>query len=272
MNTPKMISYAQCFEDVILARVFKGKQAGFYIDVGVWHPSLDSVTKYFYDLGWSGVNIEALPRQFELIKDARPRDTNINAAASTQPGPLVFHEFQGTGLSTSRTDYAAEHAKAGHAVESLEVSTVTLKSVCDEHVRDKVIDFMKIDVEGAEADVVNSADWVTYRPRVLLIEATVPSSPEESFADWEPKVLDSNYVFCYFDGLNRWYVRSEDIELKSAFYAPPNPFDNYVLARVVELERKVSGLKRETQQLRSASSTVRGALGAVARSVMRRLS
>ena len=267
----QMISYAQNFEDVILARVFKGQSHGFYVDVGVWHPTLDSVTKHFYDLGWSGINIEALPRPFELIRQARPRDINVNAAASTQPGPLTFHEFDGTGLSTSRTDYAAQHESAGHVVKELQVNTVSLKAVCDEHVNGKVIDFMKIDVEGAEADVVESADWRAYRPRVLIIEATVPNSPVEAFADWEPKVLAARYVFCYFDGLNRWYVRAEDLQLKPAFYAPPNPFDHYSLARVVELEREVSALKLDVQKLRNASESFRGSVGAAVRSLKRRL-
>lgn len=239
-----MISYAQNFEDVILARVFKGRTEGFYIDVGVWHPTLDSVTKYFYDMGWSGINIEALPENFEIIRQARPRDININAAASAQSGPLRFHEVKETGLSTSRGDYATMHETAGFAVQGIEVPTVSLKSVCDQYVQGKTIDFLKIDVEGAEADVVDSADWRTYRPILVVIEATVPNSPELAFADWEPKILAAGYLFCYFDGLNRWYLRNEDAALKSAFYAPPNPFDHYILATTSELEKRALEAER----------------------------
>ena len=259
-----MISYAQNFEDVILARVFKGQPLGFYIDVGVWQPTLHSVTRHFYDLGWSGVNIEALPSNLEAIRAARPRDININAAASTHPGPLVFHEVRQTGLSTSRLDYATMHATAGFDVRDVEVQTVTLKAVCDEYAQGRVIDFLKIDVEGAEADVVASADWERYRPRIVLIEATVPLSPEVSYLDWEAAVLGAGYLFCYFDGLNRWYARAEEPALCGAFHSPPNPFDGYRLAEIVDLERELKKLKTESESLKAS-------LHSTARNLIRKL-
>lgn len=266
-----MISYAQNFEDVILARVFKGQTSGFYIDVGVWQPTVDSVSRHFYDLGWSGVNIEALPSNFAIIQAARPRDININAAASTDPGPLVFHEVRQTGLSTSRRDYATMHASAGFDVCDVEVKTVTLKAVCDQHAQGRVIDFLKIDVEGAEADVVASADWKLYRPRVVLIEATVPLSPEVSHLDWEPMVLGAGYVFCYFDGLNRWYAREEEPALRAAFHSPPNPFDGYRLAQVVDLERELAAARAELQRLKAESESLKSSLHSTARNLLRRL-
>ncbi len=59
-----MVSYAQNGEDVVLARVFGDRRAGFYVDVGAGHPVVDSVTKHFYDLGWRGINVEPLPRSW----------------------------------------------------------------------------------------------------------------------------------------------------------------------------------------------------------------
>ena len=265
-----MISYAQNFEDVILARIFKGQTSGFYIDVGVWQATEHSVTRHFYDLGWSGVNIEALPGNFEAIRAARPRDININAAASAHPGPLVFHEVRQTGLSTSREDYAAMHARAGFDVQDVEVQTVALNAVCKKHAQGRVIDFLKIDVEGAEADVVASADWKLYRPRIVLIEATVPLSPEVSYMDWEPTVLGAGYEFCYFDGLNRWYAREEEPELRAAFHSPPNPFDAYRLAQVVDLERDLSAARRELQGLRAESASLKASLRSAARNLLRK--
>jgi FkbM family methyltransferase len=266
-----MISYAQNFEDVMLARAFKGQKAGFYIDVGVWQPTQHSVTRHFYDLGWSGINVEPLPANFEAIQQARPRDININAAISTQPGPLVFHAIRQTGLSTSRPDYAAMHARAGFDVAEVKVPTLTLKELCEHHAAGRTIDFLKIDVEGAEADVVASADWAAHRPRILLIEATVPLSPEVSYLEWEPAVLGAGYLFGYFDGLNRWYVRSDEPDLLRAFGAPPNPFDEYRLAQVVELERELAGAQRELQRLMAESGSVRASLRNAARSLARRL-
>ena len=52
-----MVSYAQNFEDVMLARLFAGRKAGFYVDVGAADPINLSVTKWFYEQGWNGINI-----------------------------------------------------------------------------------------------------------------------------------------------------------------------------------------------------------------------
>ena len=56
------------------------------MDVGALHPEIDSVTKWFYDQGWSGINMEPVPEMFAVIEAARPRDINIRAAAGAAPG------------------------------------------------------------------------------------------------------------------------------------------------------------------------------------------
>jgi FkbM family methyltransferase len=81
-----MISYAQNFEDVTLWRALRDVTNGRYVDVGALHPEIDSVTKWFYDQGWSGINIEPVPEMFAVIEAARPRDINIKAAAGAAPG------------------------------------------------------------------------------------------------------------------------------------------------------------------------------------------
>lgn len=238
-----MISYAQNYEDVMLARAFAQQSSGFYIDVGVWHPTDDSVTKHFYDLGWSGINVEALPEQHALIAAERPRDTNLQLAVSTSAGPLTMHRVPGTGLSTSLSFFADQHAKAGFSVEAVDVPTATLRQICEQYASGRVIDFLKIDVEGAEADVIASGDWKRFRPRVLLVEATIPNSPVESYADWDPALTSADYRFVYFDGLNRWYVAAECDELRAAFKAPPNVFDRFVVAEHEALRREVARLR-----------------------------
>lgn len=248
-----MISYAQNFEDVMLDRAFKQQTTGFYIDIGVWDATSDSVTKHFYDKGWSGINVEPLPNNYQRIVAARPRDINLNLAASSHPGPLVFHHVRDTGLSTSRTDYADRHAGMGFDVSEITVPTKTLKEICAEHTANTVIDFLKIDVEGAEADVIHSGNWDAFRPRIVVVEATLPNSPIESFSDWEPMLLEHGYEFAYFDGLNRFYYREEEPQLKDFFRVPPNVFDDFVLYRTYAAEKNADRLER---QLRSAMQQV----------------
>jgi hypothetical protein len=79
-----MISYAQNLEDVVLNRVFKSKPTGFYIDVGAHDPVEQSVTKYFHDLGWRGINIEPVRSSYWKFDKERPRDINLNLAVGAR--------------------------------------------------------------------------------------------------------------------------------------------------------------------------------------------
>ena len=87
-----MISYAQNFEDVMLARVFAGRNTGFYVDVGAADPVNLSVTKWFYDLGWSGLNIEPNKQLFERLAADRPRDINLACGVGAVATDAQFFE------------------------------------------------------------------------------------------------------------------------------------------------------------------------------------
>lgn len=86
---PHMVSYTPNFEDVLLRRCFPDVKDGFYVDIGAFDPTLSSVTKWFYDNGWTGVNVEPGPI-FEEIERSRPRDINIRAAVTDRVGEEEF--------------------------------------------------------------------------------------------------------------------------------------------------------------------------------------
>ena len=88
------ISYAQNYEDALLARAFEGQSTGFYVDVGASHPMFDSVTHHFYEKGWQGINIEPVRESFELLCKTRTRDTNLNIAVSNLCGEATFYEIE----------------------------------------------------------------------------------------------------------------------------------------------------------------------------------
>ena len=87
------------------------------------------------------------------------------------------------------------------------------------------IDFLKVDVEGAERDVLAGADWRRFRPKVVLVEAVAPGTMAPSHAEWEPILLSNGYGFAFFDGLNRFYVADEAAALKARFPQTPAPWD-----------------------------------------------
>ncbi len=223
-----MISYTYNREDVLLSRLFKGQDKGFYIDVGAGKPVRGSVTKHFYDQGWRGVNVEPTRFLFNMLQAARPEDTNLNIALSNEPGWMEFYEFEERhwGLSTLDLEQAERHAAIGLAYRTHEVPVTTLAKICEDSVTGE-IDFLSIDVEGHELGVVQGGDWRRWRPRCVVIESTRPMTQIPSHSGWEPLLLESGYLFGYFDGLNRFYVRSEDAELLECFKVPVNVFDDY---------------------------------------------
>jgi len=249
-----MISYAQNFEDVILSRAFRGKATGFYIDVGAGDPTIDSVTCWFYSIGWRGINIEPSREYFELLKRDRPGDINLDCAIGASGGTGDFYEVEGSGLSSLDEDCVDRAQLHGFPVRRSEVEIRTLADVCRE-AADQPIDFLKIDVEGLELQVIEGADWTAYRPRIVVVEATRPLTREPSYGDWEPVLLRNGYSFAWFDGLNRFYVAREHSELAATIAMPPNLFDEFI--RYAELPSINFAMQEWRQRALAAEAALR---------------
>ena len=226
-----LVSSAQNNEDVMLWRALKGVHEGFYIDVGAADPVDLSVTKLFYDHGWRGINIEPDPDFSTWLRLRRPRDVNLDVAAGAEPGELTFHHVPGTGLSTLDPTLAEQYQADGRTVRPLRARLRTLADICAEHRPEGDIHFLKIDVEGAEADVLRGADFERFRPWIVLVEATRPLSPEANHDQWESLLLQRGYAFAWFDGLNRFYLAEEHAAaLGRHFQVQPNVFDGFTQA------------------------------------------
>jgi FkbM family methyltransferase len=259
-----VLSYAQNAEDIVLARAFPRGHLGFYIDVGAADPVVHSVTKYFYDRGWNGVNIEPSLTALELLSSARTRDVNLGVALGQQEETAKFYELPPAmvGCSTRSGSLAEHYRREGWTVEEREVPIVTLASVCDEHVGGRTIDFLKVDVEGDEAAVLAGANFERYRPRVVLVEATVPGGPVPAHEDWEHLLLSAHFTFALFDGLNRFYVREEDGDLLEALGAPANCLDDYISHDCAQWKQRAERVERIESERRTAEEKLRNELRA----------
>ncbi len=166
-------SYSQEGEDLILGRLFEHQDKGFYVDVGAHHPKRFSNTYYFYKRGWKGINIDAMPGSMRLFGWFRPRDINIEAAISQVPGRLPYFIFNDPALS-GFSERISRHrdGRNGYHIESTRyMDTVTLSEILGRYLpRETVIDFLSVDVEGLELEVLRSNNWGRYRPRVILVE------------------------------------------------------------------------------------------------------
>ena len=239
------ISYAQNFEDVLLNRIFKHKRKGLYIDVGALHPTFDSVTKAFYDRGWSGINIEPIKDYYNIFEQERSRDINLNIALSNFSGKLDFFEVVGQpGNSTLNKEIAYKIAQEkGLDVFQSTVLVKKLTEVCQEYVNQK-IDFIKIDVEGLEEQVILGGDWKKFRPTVLVIETTLPNTNIRCESNVPVFLNQKGYQHVFFDGINDYYIVKESSNLAQHFSFPVNVLDFYVDYRLIELQKQVNQLSR----------------------------
>ncbi|WP_114971915.1 FkbM family methyltransferase [Rhodoferax ferrireducens] len=252
------ISYAQNHEDVMLWRALKQVKNGFYIDVGANHPSDDSVTKAFYDRGWSGINIEPLAQHIVQLQAERPRDINLQLAMGAEDGEIELFDTSIRGLATASSAVAELHQSAGLAISSSKVPMRRLDGVFAEYVKGDV-HFLKIDVEGFERSVLEGMDFSRFRPWIVVVEATIPNS-QEIDANWEPILLDAGYRCVFFDGLNRYYTAPERQELAASFAAPPNVFDDYISAETHRLSQSLEATSAYAEaQIHAAQTAAREA-------------
>src|SRR6185295_13460493 len=204
------LSYAQRFEDFHLWRCFDGQATGFYIDIGAGHPVYDNVSFAFYLAGWRGITVEPNPALAALGRAVRPRDHLHEVLVGAAAGEATLYlqrEFH--GLSTTIAEHArAAEKEVGRSAELLTLPIVTLGDLCRQHAPPAIY-FLKVDVEGGEADVLRGGDWQRFRPKVVVVEAIAPGSNEPAWADWEPFLLEQGYRFALFDTLNRFYVAQE---------------------------------------------------------------
>lgn len=168
----RLRSHSQYNEDLIIDAVLKCKEKGVYVDVGANHPDQLSNTKRFYDRGWHGINIEPNPQAYELIKSKRERDINLNIGVGEERGVCPFYSMSISTISSFDKESALKAGKHYKAKleEVLEVPVLPLKEVFKEHLPGGKIDFMSVDTEGYDMNVLLSNDWERYRPTLIIIE------------------------------------------------------------------------------------------------------
>lgn len=168
------ISFAKSGEDIQLAKLIGTCSPGWYVDVGCWHPIKASNTYYFYLRGWKGICIDPNPEVKELFRKIRPDDIVINCAVGANAGEKEYFILSSRFSSMSTLDYhfIESHNLAEEIIERKMVTVKPLSHILEEVLpKGDTIDFMDIDVEGQDLEVISSNDWTRYRPKIVLIES-----------------------------------------------------------------------------------------------------
>ena len=168
-------SYSQYGEDMTLRAIFTrfpNEYQGYYIDVGAHHPKRFSNTYFFYQLGWRGICIDPRPDIKETFLRYRPRDIFINAGVSDSDGNMEYYVYEEPALNTFSSELSAKYAETGtEYIRKVDIAVYRLSTILDQYLPlGSVVNFLSIDTEGFEYQVVSSNNWEKYRPQVIMFE------------------------------------------------------------------------------------------------------
>ena len=172
LNNHAGIYYSQEGEDMLLERIFRDKKIGFYVDIGAHHPRRFSNTYIFYKRGWHGINIDALPGSIKVFQKLRPRDINVEIAISEKEQNLTYYMFNEPALNGfSKSISEDRQDQQFHIERTVTIPSFPLSKTLDKFLPSgQKIDFLSVDVEGLDLQVLASNDWNKYRPKVVLAE------------------------------------------------------------------------------------------------------
>ena len=189
-------SYSQEGEDMILRRFFEFKKNGFYVDVGAHHPKRFSNTYFFYKKGWKGINIDAMPGSMDAFEKVRPRDINIELPISSKKQKLKYYGLNEPALNGFSKELSEQrnNSRGYDIIFTRDLQTQTLQNVLDTYLpKEQIIDFLSIDVEGLDFDVIKSVDLNKVRPRLILIEILSSSYHELINNEITTHIISHNY-------------------------------------------------------------------------------
>ena len=157
-------------EDTAVLNYFKDRKNGFYVDVGCYHPIHRNNTHLLHKQNWSGINIDTSQFSIDLFNYMRPKDLNYNCAISDKNENIkLFYQKELSQLSTTEKGQA-ESVFQGNIKEK-EMQAFTLDEVLNrDRYKKSKIDFLDIDVEGADLKVLKGLSFDKFKPELICIE------------------------------------------------------------------------------------------------------
>ena len=208
---PNQVSWSQFGEDIQVINLFRntvlGNHPGFFVDVGAFHPVSLSNTFALYLQGWRGINIDAVQESVTSISQLRLQDTSICCAVRDYNGETDYF----LGKNTSGESSISKDWGAG-AKEKITIPCRTLNSILEEHLpQGKHIDFLSVDVEGAEEEIFAGFNLEHYLPTVIALEVKVDDIEQLLQHPLYRRLKSSNYQYKSQCGPTSIFIHKEKI-------------------------------------------------------------
>ena len=195
-------------EDTAILDYFKDKKSGFYVDVGCYHPIHRNNTYLLYKQNWRGINIDVSQFSVELFDHLRPDDLNYNCAVSNKNETVkLFFQKELSQLSTIENDQAKKVFQGN--IKEQEIQAFTLDEILN---RDKYknvkIDFLNIDVEGADFKVLNGLSFQKFNPELICVEIHDKEIKESKIYNF---LKDKNYQLIWSGVFSHLFLLNKKI-------------------------------------------------------------
>ena len=189
-------SYSMLGEDKFIKNYFRNKSKGFYVDVGCYHPLDGNNTQLLYKKGWNGINLDINHYSIKLFNFLRKRDISIHSGISNKKSKLImYYRKEINMLNTLDEKIAKMQFRNGYKKKHVQVNT--LNYYISKHSKKiDVIDFINIDVEGGELNVLKSLNFKTYKPQLICIEIHNIE-----------KMFDTNYRYLKSNNVHNFLVK-----------------------------------------------------------------
>ena len=181
--------------DLLIKDILKNKkEKGIYIDVGSHHPLINNNTYILYKNGWRGINVDLDFNSIDMFNYFRPRDQNVQIALSNKKGYADLYFFHNRAAKNTLTKSRGKGAKS---IKKIKIDTLN-NVIQNSKIKIKNIDFLSIDVEGNELNVLKGLNFKIYRPKVISIEFIKPNIKE--FYQHDVKNILKSDIYKFMQG------------------------------------------------------------------------
>lgn len=212
VNDARKVSFSQSGEDLIIKYIFDALKISkpTYLDIGAHHPENLNNTKIFYDLGSTGVNVEANPHLINAFHKERTRDTNLNCGIGIENKSLDFYILSESTLSTfSKAEAEKSCQEGGYQItEVIKIPVISIQEVFRKYFSNSAPDLLSIDVEGWDYEILSAIDFDNTRPTIICIESISFSANGNGLKDERINSLLSKkgYIFYADTNINSIFV------------------------------------------------------------------
>ena len=195
------VYYSEDKEDLIVLKKIR-KTKGFFVDVGCFHPTRINNTYLLYKLGWRGINIDMNELSINLFNIVRPHDHNINCAVSKKKGTISYY-------TTKKLFISATLKKSSKYSKVIKTQSRTLNDIISSSkYKYKKIDFLSIDCEGYDLEVLKTLDFKKYSPKIICVEIPKENKNFELKKNKTYKyVVSKNYKLIFSSNNNSMFLK-----------------------------------------------------------------